>query len=45
MALEKMAFAADIGISNDRIVKIGRIEESGRQVIDANGLVASLWLC
>lgn len=37
----KEGFAADIGISNDRIVKIGRIEESGRQVIDANGLVAS----
>ena len=37
----KDGFAADIGISNDRIVKIGRIEESGRQVIDANGLVAS----
>lgn len=37
----KMGFAADIGISNDRIVKIGGIEESGRQVIDAKGLVAS----
>ena len=37
----KEDFAADIGISNDRIVKIGRIEESGRQVIDAKGLVAS----
>ena len=37
----KDGFAADIGISNDRIVKIGRIEESGRQIIDANGLVVS----
>ncbi len=37
----KEGFAADIGISNDRIVKIGRIEESGRQVIDANGLIVS----
>ena len=37
----KEDIAADIGISNDRIVKIGRIEETGRQVIDAKGLVVS----
>jgi N-acyl-D-amino-acid deacylase len=37
----KEGFAADIGISNDRIAKIGRIDESGRQVIDAKGLVVS----
>lgn len=37
----KEGFAADIGISNDRIAKIGKIEESGKQIIDAKGLVVS----
>lgn len=37
----KEGFAADIGISNDHIAKVGKINESCRQVIDANGLVAS----
>ncbi|MFZ3089371.1 MAG: D-aminoacylase [Nitrospirota bacterium] len=37
----KGPFIADIGISDDRIAKIGRIEESGRQVIDVKGLIAS----
>ncbi len=37
----KEGFATDIGVSNDRIAKIGKIEESGGQVIDAKGLVLS----
>ena len=37
----KEGFAADIGISNDRIAKIGRIVESGRQVVEAKGLIVS----
>ena len=37
----KEGFAADIGVLDDRISKISKIEESGRQVIDAKGLVVS----
>ncbi len=34
-------FAADIGISEGRIAKIGRIEKTDGQIIDAKGLIAS----
>ena len=41
----KEGFAADIGVLDDRISKIGKIEESGRQVIDAKGLIVLSGLC
>ncbi|HKZ46025.1 MAG TPA: D-aminoacylase [Thermodesulfobacteriota bacterium] len=37
----KEGFTADIAISKNRITKIGKIEESGRQVIDAKNLIVS----
>jgi N-acyl-D-aspartate/D-glutamate deacylase len=34
-------FAADVGVSADRIVAIGRISERGRSEIDANGCIVT----
>ncbi|HVY04629.1 MAG TPA: amidohydrolase family protein [Burkholderiales bacterium] len=34
-------FAADVGVSNGRIVKVGRITEAAKRTIDANGLIVS----
>ena len=35
-------FVADVGISNGRIAKVGRVTDSGTRTIDADGLIVSL---
>jgi N-acyl-D-amino-acid deacylase len=37
----KPRFAADIGVRDGRIVKIGNVDEPAQEVIDAQGLVVA----